>query len=252
MKIITGVLTIFLSLLFSGGILIAADHNNLEDGLPTEITDAYPTAYMNREIQGILRYDRTSDDENRLVMQPRIEYGFARNWQGSIDVPVYAGNADRTGSGDVRLEALYNFNTESKLLPAFALSGRVDFPSGKDSAGIDTAVKFIASKMIVPSTLFHRAHFNAVWYRNAGASEDERENRYALIAGFDVRAGKDAILVVDFIREQDLKHGENANILELGIRRQITPFTVISLGAGVGIGDESPDYRLVAGFQYSF
>lgn len=251
MTTLKSIVIVFCIFVVSGAVS-AGDHNNLEDGLPTELTDAYPTAYLNREIQGIIRYDRTNDNENRLLLQPRLEYGLARNWQASVDVPVYAGNADRTGSGDVRLEALYNFNTESKLLPAFALSGRVDFPSGKDSAGIDTAVKLIASKMIVPSTLFHRVHFNAVWYRNAGASEDERENRYALIAGFDVRAGKDATLVVDFVREQDRKHGENANILELGIRRQITPFTVISLGAGVGIGDESPDYRLVAGFQYSF
>lgn len=251
MATLKNIVIVFCILIIEGA-ASAGDHNNLEDGLPTELTDAYPTAYLNREIQGIIRYDSTNDDENRFVLQPRLEYGFARNWQASIDVPVYAGNADRTGSGDVRLEALHNFNTESKLLPAFALSGLVEFPSGKDSAGIDTAIKLIASKMIVPGTLFHRVHFNAVWRRNAGASEDERENRYALIAGFDVRAGKDAILVMDFVREQDRNHGENVNILDLGVRRQITPFTVISLGAGVGIGDESPDYRLAAGFQYSF
>lgn len=54
-----------------------------------EITDAYATPYMNKEIQGILRYyDRTGNDENRLLMQPRLEYGFAQIFPYMPEMPT--------------------------------------------------------------------------------------------------------------------------------------------------------------------
>ena len=40
-----------------------------------------------------------------------------------------AGSADRTGSGNVRLDAFYNVNTEGLVLPAVAVSGRLEVPT---------------------------------------------------------------------------------------------------------------------------
>jgi len=59
----------------------AADHSNLEEGLPTAIEDAYPIAYEGREIQSLLRYERTDSDDDRGLWDTRIEYGIARNAQ---------------------------------------------------------------------------------------------------------------------------------------------------------------------------
>lgn len=233
--------------------VFAADHSNLEEGLPTEIEDAYPTSYLNREMQGVFRYERTEGGEDRFVFQPRFEYGFARNWQLSVSSLLLAGDADRTGSGDIHLGVLYNFNTEAVYIPAFAAALEADLPSGKDSAGIDTTVKLIASKMPFPrSYLLHRMHLNVLWTHNSGRREDERRDIYKAIAGFSVRAGKDTMLVADIIREQEMEKGKDSTIAEIGIRRQISPLSVLSLGAGAGIGEDSPDMRFVIGFQKSF
>lgn len=229
----------------------AADHLNLEEGLPAEVEDAYPIAFRGREIQTAFRYDRTEDGEDRYVIDPRIEFGFAPNWQGKISVPFFLGSADRTDSGNIGLEAFYNFNTEGLVLPAFALSARGDLPTGKDSAGVDTTLKAIMTKSISKTGL-DRIHLNLAWKHNAGARAEQRDDLYRAIIGYSRRLDADTTIVADFIREQEIEEKKEANIFELGIRRQITPLTLIAVGLGAGVGDESPKFRATLGFQKSF
>jgi hypothetical protein len=145
----------------------AADHLNLEEGLPVQeeglpvqVEDAYPIPYRGREFQGLFRYERTGDHKDRFVLDPRLELGFAPNWEAKLSVPFLLGSADKTGSGDIGLEALYNLNAESLRLPAFTLSARADFPTGRDSAGVDTTLKFITTKTLGNSSLLQRLHLN--------------------------------------------------------------------------------------------
>lgn len=246
-------LGILLAVLLLGGTESspAADHDNLEEGLPTEIEDAYPIGFRGREFQSVLRYERTDDDKDRVVIDPRIEFGFAPNWQGKISVPFYLGSADKTDSGNIGLEAFYNFNTEGIVLPAFALSTRADLPTGRDSAGIDTTVKAIVTKSITKTGL-DRIHLKVAWKHNAGARHEQREDLYRAMLGYSRRIDADTLFVADFVREQEIGRKKEANIFEAGVRRQITPLSLIAFGLGAGVGDESPDFRATFGFQKSF
>ena len=230
--------------------LPAADHLNIDEGLPAEVEDAYPIALRGREFQTALRYERTDDHEDRFVIDPRLEVGFAPNWEGKLSVPVYAGSADRTDSGNVGLETLYNFNTEGLVLPAFALSARADLPTGQEAAGIDTTLKFIATRTLFKS-LPDRVHLNVAWKHNAGARSEQRRDLYRIIIGYSRPLDADTVLVADFVREQEMERKHEANIFEVGLRRQITPLTVIAAGVGAGVGDESPDFRALLGLQRS-
>lgn len=229
----------------------ASDHMNLEEGLPTQVEDAYPTAFRNREVQGVFSYDRTRDDKNQVTLEPRLEFGIAPNTELRLRAPFYVGNADRTGSGNLDVSTLYNFNTEGLILPAFAVECEGEIPIGKDSRGFDTILKFIATKSISKTGL-DRIHLNLGWMHNAGREDDEREHRYLAILGYSRRLTADTVLVADFIRRQERKRGDNSNVIELGIRWQLTPRAVVSFGAGGGIGEESPIARAMLGFQRSF
>ncbi len=241
-----------LALLGSGLAARAADHTNLEEGLPTEVEDAYPIAYRGRELQFQGRYERTADGKNQYVLDPRLEVGFARNWQAKIAVPFRLGSGDKTGSGDVGLEVFHNFNNESLRLPAIAVSLRADLPSGRDSRGIDTQFKFIATKSLGTARKLQRVHFNLIYANNAKASAGERSNRTAGILGYSQRLNADTIGILDYVREQDRAEGVVSNIIEVGLRRQINPQTALALGVGAGVSKESPDFRLTAGVQKSF
>lgn len=241
----------FAALAATCGSLLAADHLNLEEGLPTKLEDAYPIAYRGREIQTHLSYQHGDDGKDRVTLQPQFEFGFAPNAQGKIAVPFYLGDADRKNSGNIGLEAFYNFNTEGIYLPAFAVSARADLPTGREAAGIDTTLKGIATKSVTRTGL-DRIHLNAAWKRNAGRGPMEREHMYHLVAGYSRRLGADTVIVADYVREQEEEKGKTFDIIELGVRRQLTPHTVLSAGAGAGVSKDSPDVRFTLGFQKSF
>lgn len=228
----------------------AADHDNLEEGFPTAVEDAYPVAYKAKEFQLQGRYER--ENGNKFTLKPGLEYGFARNWQAKIDVPFHLGSADKTGSGNIGVGALYNFNQESLSTPAFALAAHADIPTGRNARGVDTEFKFIATKTLGHSMLLHRLHLNLIYHRNAAPRATERSNHYSAIVGYSRRLGPDTMLVTNFVYEQEKEAGKTSNILELGFRRQLTPLRVLSLGVGAGLNKDAPDFRLTAGYQQAF
>lgn len=245
-------LTALMQLVLLPAVVSAADHTNLEENIPTQLEDAYPLPYLNREVQGLFRYEQTRDLEDRFRLEPRVEYGFARNWQARIGVPFLLGDADKTGSRNLIAEAMYNFNQESLLLPAIALAGRIDVPSGVNSTGLDTHIRFLATKTIGHTSLFQRVHANVSWVHNSNPLSDERQNRYIAIVGYSARVARASVLVVDYVREQQRLKGADSNIIELGLRQILNPLTVFSLGVGAGIAEESPTVRVTMGIQYSF
>ncbi|MBS0189024.1 MAG: transporter [Planctomycetes bacterium] len=247
------VISVVVAVLLAGAprALAQTDHTNLEEGFPTRLEDAYPLSFRDRELQIRFSWDRTGDHKDRFTLQPQVELGLAPNWQFTLGAPFYLGDADRRGSGDLQLGALYNFNQESLSLPAFALSGKIDIPTGKDSEGVDTTLKFIMTKTVDDDHL-GRIHLNLEWGHNFGAHEDERDNTFAIIPGYSFRLNADTIVVADFIREWEMERGRESNNVEVGARYQLSPRWVLSGGVGFGIGDDSPDARLTFGAQWSF
>lgn len=227
---------------------IAADHLNLEEGLPTEVEDAYPVPYKGLEVQGVLQYERNGNAD-QILLEPRLEYGIAPNTQVRFSAPFSLGEGGNNIQ-DVGLEVFYNFNAESVTLPAFAVSVSADFPTGPDSAGVDPTVRLLATKTIGNANM-DRLHLNLAYTHNFEANVNERENQFAAILGYSRRLNSDTMLVSDFVFEQEDEANEEIYLLELGIRHQLDPLTVFSVGAGAGLTKESPDFRLTVGFQRS-
>jgi hypothetical protein len=230
----------------------AADHSNLEENIPTQMEDAYPLPYLNREFQAFGRFERQRDGTDLFTLEPKVEFGFARNWQARIGAPFFLGNGDKTGSRNLSVEAMYNFNQETQFLPAVALSGRLDTPTGVDSTGLDTRLRFLATKTLPFTSLLQRVHVNVGWVRDADPMTDARRNRYIVIAGYSALVARATIVVADYVREQQRRKGYDSNMIELGIRQIINPLTVLAVGVGAGIAEDSPETRVTIGIQYSF
>jgi hypothetical protein len=237
---------------FAPAYVRAADHVNLEENLPTALTDAIPTKYRNLEVQGFGRWEHTREGEERFMLVPRLEYGLLRNTQLSVEAPYEFGEAVAENEfKTIGVELFYNFNQEGFYFPAAALAGHVDFAVGDEEDGTDTTVKLILSKTVGRTAKWQRVHLNIAWMYNDDSAEDERTDHYQVVAGYDRLMNADTVLVLNYVWEQEKEEGVEINLVEAGLRYQLTPLTVIAGGVGTGIGSDSPDFRITIGFQHS-
>ena len=245
----------------------AADHWNLEEGLPVTIEDAFPIQQNGIEFQFFSQYDRTHrdpDGKNRATLTPRLEWGAAPNLQLSLGTPYRLGDASETRQGDVDIQGLYNFNTEGPVIPAMSLQAGVFQPFGRLAGGTETEIEFLATKSlgswdIMGTSPFSYAprqlHFNAAWFHNYDPRtglEAERENRYRVGLGYSQPVSNELVLVADVFRETNRDRTRADNLAELGVRYMLTPQTVVSGSLGAGFGDDrESEFRAVLGFQHT-
>ena len=246
------------ALLFSNALAWAADHRNLEEGNPTQIEDAAVIAYRSIELQPVFTYEKDGERGEIFLLEPEVNWGLMKNAQLELRVPVFVGVGDRTGSGDIELEALYNFNVETQFLPATAFRVGFAFPTGKDSSGVHTIVKAILTKGLRRG----RFHLNAGFTNIGDPEARERDFRYRVALGADhpldfgvlpLAIGLDNLAIFDVVVEQSALEGDNPLWLaEVGWRGQVNPWTLLTLGAGAGLSNGAPDYLVTVGFQYTF
>ncbi|HET6245164.1 MAG: hypothetical protein H0V01_06560 [Bacteroidetes bacterium] len=232
---------------------------NLEEGFAAEVEDAYATGYGNREMQTLFRYDFTAKAEDLVLLSPVLEYGLFPNTEVSVSVPIRMGSGDRIGSGNIKLEGFYNFNSEGILMPAFAAVFIGEIPTGFNSSGFDYGLKFIITKTI--SNKLDRLHINFRYFINSDPEvepangvgpQKERSAMIRAVIGYSGRFGPTTVLVADYVYDQQRLLEKESHIIEAGLRRQFTPAMVISLGLGVGVGPNSPQFRGILGIQHVF
>ncbi len=231
-----------------------ADPTNLEEGLPVEVTDAYPLEYLGREVQSRLQYRYTAEGAHEVHLEPRFELGLPYNGQVSVRVPLigrYMASEGRFDLGRVDLEYMYNFNQETLSIPAISLVGGVEAPDTREGGSFDPFGRVLLTKMIPGTTLWQRIHLNGTIQANVGREAGERAFRYVTIVGYDVRLTPTIIGVIDAVRDQPMRERAASNFGELGVRVQITPLLALAFGGGAGASDDG-DFvaRGTAAFQW--
>lgn len=228
---------------------VADDLNNLDANLPTAVEDAFPADQGSVQFQGGARYDRW---HRRDVVRfyPQLQVGLASRLQGALSLPYSVGSGRRYGESAAGGSLLYQLNDEQGLLPAFAAVGEISKPIGPGDKSTETALSAIATNTIDPAAK-RRLHLNATWLRSLDPSEDERRNRYRFMAGYSQEVRKDAVLVLDYIREQQEKHERDANIFEAGVRYQLSERVTLGVGGGLGLGRDSPRARAILSVQFT-
>lgn len=226
------------------------DHMNLDEGLPVRLEDAYPLAYRDREIQVFFQYVEQEKQRYRMNLTPILEAGFPINTQLEIDVPLIFGKTDKTGSADIRTSLFYNFNMEGVYFPAIALEAAIAIPTGKNSEGVDPGFTLILTKTLGSGKL-NRIHLNGEYSLNVDPRDNERRHLYTLVAGYSQRITPNSIIIFDVYREREREENAEANVIEAGTRTQLDPLTVLSIGGGIGIRQESPRFKVTIGLQRS-
>ena len=199
-------------LALTAGPALAADHTNLEEGLPITIEDAYPIKENGLEVQSYFQYNRIRNDPrgaSSLMAVPRLEWGAFKNFQLSVEAPYRVGTASDTDQGEFRAQGFYNFNQEGLVLPAMAVALGVNTPYGRMAGGTETELKFLATKSLgTPdpeglspySYVPRQVHFNASWFHNYDPTtgrEAERRDRYRVGVAYSQPISNSVVLVAD-------------------------------------------------------
>src|SRR5262245_24263049 len=237
---------------------LAIDHGNLDEGRPLRLEDAYAiaTGEIALETGGGFSLIRRGPDRGFFPIE--VLYGALPNFQiglgttlsthpHEIDEPVK--------SGDLRVSALYNFNQETLVMPAFGVKLEVNFPTGVDAHGVALKLKGIVTKSIERLSL----HFNAAYQGLTDARGDERNGQYELVLGASYPLGAPrytrATIIADVFTEQSARHGEDNTVgVEAGFRYQITRTIVWDAGVGTefaGTSDRS-QFMFKTGFSWAY
>jgi len=226
--------------------------HNIESLLPLDLEDAEPTEPGRFELHLPFRLQDERDDDNRFLFEPRVQMGFAPRWHASIGMPLIIGSSDRTNSGNIRGEVLFKPIDEGSLMPAIALVGALDLPTGKDSDGLDTRWKLIATKTLGVRPGEHQVHGNIVWRDNDDPRPDERGDYFQFIIGYSTPFSARTLVVADVMRGHAREGGGMMTLFEVGVRQTLSERTVLAVGLGTGDGDDAPKWRITAGLQVGF
>jgi hypothetical protein len=230
----------------------AVDHNNLDEGRPLRLEDAYPIAYGELSVETGSRFSLNRQSADRFSFPVEILYG--AYWNLHLGLGSSLATEPRTidepeKSGDLHTFALYNFNQETLWLPALAAKVSMDFPTGVRSHGVDTELKGMVTRSLGPT----RAHLN-LGYEFLGSSKDgERNGRYEVVLGGQYPLGYprhfNTTLLADVFTQQSVRSGaSNPTGIEVGIRRQVAPLVLIDAGVGTefaGPAERTPFFATV-------
>lgn len=232
------------------------DYRNLDDDRPVVTEDAYPVERYALEFLAPYRFEDEAGGSQLHTAVPEVAYGLARNAQVGLKLPL-AGADDGTGTdwglAGVRIFGLYNFNTESRWLPALSLRADASFPVGS-LAGDESrfAIKAIATR----SWGRMRAHVNIS--RGLGSegvlSVAEPLERWNASLAIDRTFFRSSVLLVGEVAiAQTIRDAPTAIDASLGGRWQWTPTLVLDAGISRRLrSDIGPTIAFTIGVSHAF
>jgi len=232
------------------------DYRNLDDDRPTRVEDAYPAERYAFEFIVPYRFERERGSAWVHASLLELEYGVIRNAHVGVKAPL-AGVRDagttEWGLSGIRVFGLYNFNTESQLLPAFSLRTDAVFPVGA-LAGSEThvGVQAIATR----SWARNRVHLNAAYRfgRDGTPAVVEGLDRWWYGAALDRTLFRQSVLVIgEVYARRPLEAAPVEVNASLGLRWQWRPTAVLDIGISRGLRKGlGPEYAVTLGVSNAF
>ena len=215
---------------------MALDHDNLDPNRPIAIEDAYVIPKGEIGLEGGMTFNDRKQGKSRFGFQPQIIYGAFDNTQieimsGLVTEPNTVQGDDK--SGDLSIGALYNFNTETLQVPAFAARVEVGLPTGVNSRGVDTGLTGVMTR----SFGRWRTHVNLGYTFFGSPQQNERPGTYRMVAAVSYpfsypMSFRDTIIANFFTRQSDTKGQRNPTGIGIGLRHQVSSRIVFDAGMG--------------------
>ncbi len=248
----------------AGGLILAhpslaqaqIDYRNLDDDRPTLIEDAYPVERYAFELLTPWRFSRDRAGGTIHAFVPELAYGLLKNAQFGLKVPIAGASATNGrdwGVSGLRVFAMYNFNTESRSLPALSIRSDVTLPVGRLSGhGTRLSLKGITTR----SWGRTRLHLNGAYTfgKDRPLAAAEAANKWWYGGAVDHTLYRRSVLLIGEVYAlRPLASAPVQVNTSVGLRIQVTPYLVFDAGFARRLKRTAgPDLELTAGFSRAF
>jgi len=171
----------------------------------------------------------------------KTAYGISDKLEFNLTVPyVYHYFDEKNGLEDIAAGFKYRFYDEAKYGPSMAILLNASIPSGDHEISSDgrVGIGIIISKRIGP----FNGHLN-IFYEKPG--DARLKDEISLLGGVEFSAAHNfKILSEIIVKKSYYSHDTNQIEARFGYRIKTTDYIYTTFGAGLGINNRSPEYRM--------
>ena len=243
------------SVLVSLGGPALADPQALSTNVPVQTQDALAVRTGTLELQGVgvyTRDDHNSKGRDLLNLSPTLKLGAAKGLQLDISAPYSVGDQSGANQGSGGFDVFYNFNDPTPSFPALAVQAGYQLPygAGHHTRNISCAERRRSGLALNDKS--PRLHLNLSWTHATTPSSTNRKDVLEIGVAYSMLVSDTTALVIDVVHGAKSTKGQNETIADAGLRWEISDEWTLSGGVGVGIGQQSPAFRMLFAIQRGF
>ena len=178
----------------------------------------------------------------------KTAYGITDKLEFNLTVPyVYHYFDENNGLEDIAAGFKYRFYDEGKYGPSMAFLLNASIPSGDDEISSDgrVGIGLIVSKRVGP----FNGHLN-FFYERPGTSGLKDE--ISLLGGVELSAAHNFKILSELIvKKSHYSHDKNQVEARFGYRVKTTDYIYTTFGAGLGINNRTPEYRVFLSVNFT-
>lgn len=232
-----------------------ADPQALSTFVPVQTQDALVVRTGVLELQGTGVYTRDTHNSrgpDLLNLSPTLKLGPVKGVQLDISVPYAVGNQSGANQGSSGFDALYQFTDPSPTFPALAIQAGYQIPYGAGHHTDQWFVRGLATQWLGSNDKAPRLHLNFDYTHVNTPSSTQRKDVMLILGAVSMLLTDQTALVLDIVHGAKTTKRENQTIVDAGLRWEINDEWSLSGGVGAGIGQQSPQFRVIFAIQKEF
>ncbi|MEJ0046614.1 MAG: hypothetical protein WDN04_11200 [Rhodospirillales bacterium] len=211
-----------------------ADPQEVETGEPLLIEDATTDDPGNLSIQlsGIYAHQHRDGALDLTSQGLTVKMGLVKGVQVSLNPEYGMGTAQGRNGGSVLGEALFQFNDQSRFVPAFAFNLSYATPYGAGPKSGEYTFRAIATKWLGATEESPRLNLNLTDYHVTQPDGGDRRDQLQAVLGGSVLLSRQGALIADIEYGAAEAAGTTETFLEIGYSRDLPGDWDFQIGVG--------------------
>ncbi len=229
-----------------------ADPQATSTYVPVQTQDALVVRTGSLTLQGTGVYTRDPINKkgaDLLNMTPTIKLGPFKDVQLDVSVPYAVGNQSTADQGSAGVDAFYQFTDPTPTHPALAIQAGYQWPYGQGNKSNQYFVRGLLTQWLGSNDRAPRLHLNLNYTRLTTPAKGGRSDIPEIGVAYSQLLTDKTAMVLEVVHGAKSTNGQNQTYLVGGLKWDVSDAWSLGSGVGVGVGQQSPDFRVIFAFQ---